>query len=305
MPDVGQLFRPRRLGCPTCNTRPNSHSTLRLSAFEQLANDRFRGRQCGHEFTLFDALKRGCRGSFGILSTFAHWEWSDTHTVIVGRLATIAVPAPADVTVFAAFLSQYSNTDSDSAHVTCFSRVLELGGPELLISTAGPTTAPKEALGTEAELGVSVYGRRSDDLRSWVRLLYESLTDYSEHDYSLAVFKLCASLEIGCDKALEAYLHSKLVPIKMVTRFRSSGRNWDTRLSRLVDMSDDTLDSTEAREIAAACDEFKQTVRHYRNAFAHDDPAPLDHDRASNAFSTSFPLLWALEKILEANRPTR
>ena len=91
------------LGCPVCNQDPNHHSGYGISAFKRLTENRYKGHVCGHEVGLFEALQRGCHGTFGILGTFSHWHWTSEREVVVGRLFKIPVPIPADVNLFAAF----------------------------------------------------------------------------------------------------------------------------------------------------------------------------------------------------------
>ena len=69
-----------------------------------------------------------------------------------------------------------------------------MSGPELLISIAGSLVTPPEQLGVEMRLFVGAYGYRKPESRGWVRLLYESLTDYSEKIYGIAIFKLARGL---------------------------------------------------------------------------------------------------------------
>lgn len=291
-----QLFQPIYLGCPVCNQDPKHHSTYKISAHEKLADDRYKGYLCGHEFSLFEALQGGCHGTFGILTTFSHWQWSSEEPVVVGRLFKIPVPIPPDVSLFAAFLTPF--TPSDGPQVHYIPRVLDMSGPELLISTSGSLVTPSEQLGTEMRLFVGVYGFRKPESRGWVRLLYESLTDFSEKNHGIAIFKLATSLEIACEKAVEAYLNEKNVAPSLVERLSRSGRNWDARLGRLSDIAPTFLSSMELDTFKKAMNDSPKTIRHYRNSFAHDDPITADYHVADEAFRTAFPLFWGLDKIL-------
>ena len=292
------IFRPTHLGCPICNQDPSRHSTYSIGAHKKLPGDCYEGHVCGHEFSLFDALYKGCHDTFGILSTFSHWQWSSEEAVIVGRLFKIPVPVPGDVTLFAAFLTPY--TPSDGPQVHYIPRVLDLSGPELLISTAGSLTTPSEQLGIEMRLFVGVYGFSKPESRGWVRLLYESLTDYSEQKHSLAIFKLATSLEIACEKAIEMYLKKKDVSLSLVQRFLKSGRNWDGRIGRLCDIAPSFLGSSELAALETAVKDSASKVRSYRNAFAHDDPVTVDYYASSEAFKACFPIFWGIERIRES-----
>jgi len=291
------IFQPTHLGCPVCNQETNHHIAYGISAYQSLAKERYKGYKCGHEFSLFDALRKGCHGTFGILSTFSHWQWSSEEAVIVGRLFKIPVPVPSDVTLFAAFLTPY--TPSNGPQVHYIPRVLDLSGPELLISTTGSLVTPSEQLGTEMRLFVGVYGFRQSESRGWARLFYESLTDYSEHKYGLAIFKLATSLEIACEKTIEIYLKKKDVSSSLVQRLLKSGRNWDTRMGRLSDIAPIFLEPSEWEAFEKATKDSVMTVRSYRNAFAHDDPVTANYTDASEAFTTCFPLFWGIERILK------
>lgn len=290
------IFRPAHLGCPVCNTDPKRHTAYATSAHEKLADDRYKGYGCGHEFALFEALRAGCHETFGILATFSHWQWFKEETVVVGRLAQISVPVPSGVKLFAAFLTPHTPADGPQIHY--LPRVVDLNNSELLISTTGATTTPPEMLGKEMRLMVGVYGHSPSESSGWARLLYESLTDFSEHKYSMAIFKLATSLEIACDRTFETYLERKGVPVSLVQRLLRSGRNWEVRMGRLGDITPTFLEANELEAFQTASKTFLETVRVHRNAFAHDDPDKLDHKDASEAFATCFPILWGVERIL-------
>ncbi|MEO6307911.1 MAG: hypothetical protein ABIO96_02165 [Nitrospiraceae bacterium] len=291
-----RIFQPTHLGCPVCNQDPNRHSAYGISAHKRLTEEQYKGHLCGHEFSLFEALRQGCNHTFGILNTFSHWQWSSEEAVVVGRLFKIPVPIPGDVNLFAAFLTPY--TPSDGPQVHYIPRVLDMSGPELLISTAGSLITPSEQLGTEMRLFVGVYGFRKLESRGWARLLYESLTDYSEKNYGISVFKLATSLEIACEKTIEAYLSKKEVSSSLVQRLLRSGRNWDARMGRICDIAPTFLGVTELEALEKAAKDSLTTIRPYRNAFAHDDPSTPDYHAASEAFTTSFPIFWGIERIL-------
>lgn len=291
-----RIFQPTHIGCPVCNQDPNSHSSCGISAYKRLVEDRYKGHLCEHEFSLFEALQRGCQGTFGILSTFSHWQWHSEKEVVVGRLFKIPVPIPADIDLFAAFLTPY--TPLDGPQVGYIPRVLDMSGPELLISTAGTLGTLPEQLGTEMCLNVAVYGSRKPESRGWMRLLYESLRDYSEHNWSIAIFKLATSLEIACEKTVEAYLNEQGVATPLIQRLSRSGRSWEARLGRLSDIAPAFLGSLEVDAFEKSVKCSVKTIRSYRNSFAHDDPVTADYYAASEAFKTSFPLFWGMERIL-------
>lgn len=291
-----RIFQPTHIGCPVCNQDPNRHSSYGISAYKKLAEDRYKGHSCEHEFSLFEALQRGCHGTFGILHTFSHWQRNSEKEVVVGRLFKIPVPIPADVNLFAAFLTPYSPLDGPQ--VGYIPRVLDMSGPELLISTTGTLGTPPEQLGTEMRLGVGVYGFRKPESRGWMRLLYESLRDYSEHNYGIAIFKLATSLEIACEKTVEAYLDRQGVSTPLIQRLSKSGRSWEAHLGRLSDIAPAFLGSLEIKAFEKSAKDSVKIIRKYRNSFAHDDPVTADHHAASEAFRTSFSLFWGIERIL-------
>ncbi len=290
------IFDPPYLGCPTCNADPKRHTGYAVSAHTRVTRETYRGCGCGHEFSLFEALKTGCHGTFGILGTFSHWQWSTETAVTVGRLSTISVPVPSGIRLFATFLTPY--TPADGPQVRYIPKTLDTKGGELLISATAFGTTPIEMLGTEMRLSVGVYGCRESESRGWTRLLYESLGDYSEHRYTMAVFKLATSLEIACDRSLEVYLNGKSIPPSLTRRMLNSGRNWHTRLGRVREILPTLLTKNELDAFDEAAKVYLDTVRTHRNAFAHDDPDSLDHGTASKAFKTSFPILWAIERIV-------
>lgn len=294
-----RIFQPTFLGCPVCNEDPKRHSACAISAHEKLAEDRYKGHGCGHEFRLFEALCKGCLGLFGILNTFSHWHWYSEEVIVVGRLFKIPVPIPADITLFAASLAQY--TPSNGPQVGYLPRVLDMSGPELLLSTVGSLGTTPEQLGSEMRLFVGVYGSRMSETRGWVRLLYESLTDYSEKRHSIAIFKLATSLEIACEKTIEVYLGRKGVAPSLIQRLLQSGRSWDARLRRLRDIAPIYLEPVELEALERSAKDSVKTIRAYRNAFAHDDPTTADYRAAEEAFKTSFPLLWGIDRILTAS----
>lgn len=263
-----------------------------------MAEDRYEGYVCGHEFSLFEALRQGCHGTFGILSTFSHWQWVSEEAVVVGRLFKIPIPIPSSINLFAAFLTPY--TPSGGPQVQYIPRVLDMSGPELFISTAGSLETPSEQLGEEMRLFVGVYGYRKPDSRGWVRLLYERLGDYSEKNHSTAIFKLATSLEIACENAVETYLNGKAVAPNLVNRLSRSGRSWDARLGRLSDIVPAFLGPLEMEAFQKAATDSKKSIRNYRNSFAHDDPIMPDYRAAAEAFKTAFPLFWGIDRILSA-----
>jgi hypothetical protein len=230
------------------------------------------------------------------LGTFSHWQWTSEEAVVVGRLFKIPVPIPADVNLFAAFLTPY--TPSDGPQVHYIPRVLDMSGPELLISTVGSLVTPSEQLGTEMRLFVGVYGFRKLESHGWTRLLYESLTDYSEKNYGISIFKLATSLEIACEKTIEAYLNKKEVSSSLVQRLLKSGRNWEAQLGRLRDIASAYLGQVELEAFEKSAKDSVRTIRNYRNAFAHDDPITADYNAATEALVTSFPIFWGIERIL-------
>jgi hypothetical protein len=291
-----RIFQPTFLGCPICNKDMNRHSGYRTSAHEKLAEDRYKGCGCGHEFRLFEALYKGCHGLFGILNTFSHWYWYSEEAIVVGRLFKVPVPIPVDINLFAAFLTPYTPSGGPQTHY--IPRVLDMGGPELLISTAGSVETPSEQLGAEMRLFVGVYGYRKPDFRGWVRLLYESLGDYSEKNHGIAIFKLATSLEIACNNAVETYLNGKGVSPRLGQRLLRSGRSWDTRLGRLCDIAATYLGPVELEAFEKSAKNSVKTIRDYRNAFAHDDPTTADYKAATEAFVTAFPIVWAIERTL-------
>lgn len=295
---MSRIFQPAHLGCPVCNQEPNRHTAFGISAYQSLGQGNYKGYACGHEFSLFEALQRGCHGTFGILSTFSHWQWNSEKEVVVGRLFKIPVPVPADVKPFAAFLTPY--TPLDGPQVSYIPRVLDMSGPELLISTTGTLDTLPDQLGTEMRLNVAVYGFNKPEARGWVRLLYESLRDHSEHNWSIAIFKLATSLEIACEKAVESYLNGKTVAPSLVDRLSRGGRSWDARLGRLSDIAPAFLGPMELEAFKRAAKDSVKSIRSYRNSFAHDDPTTPDYHAADQAFKTSFPLFWGIDRILSS-----
>ena len=293
-----RIFQPIHLGCPVCNKDPKRHSLYGISAHKKVAEDWYEGYACGHQFSLFEALQQGCHGTFGILNTFSHWLWTSEEAVVVGRLFKIPIPVPSGINLFAAFLTPYAPPDGPQVHY--IAKVLDKGGSELLISTAGSLETPSEQLGDEMRLFVGAYGYRRPDSRGWVRLLYESLGDYSEKNHGTAIFKLATSLEIACENAVEAYLKGKAVAPNLVDRLSRSGRSWDARLGRLSEVVPAFLSTLEMEAFQKAASDSIKSIRKYRNSFAHDDPITPDYHAADEAFKTAFPLFWGIDRILSA-----
>ena len=200
------------------------------------------------------------------------------------------------INLFAAFLTPYTPLGGPQVHY--IPRVLDMSGPELLISTAGSLETPSEQLGAEMRLFLGIYGYRKPDSRGWVRLLYESLGDYSEKNHGIAIFKLATSLEIACENAVETYLNGKGVSPRLGQRLLRSGRNWDARLGRLCDIAATYLEPVELQAFEKSVKDSVKTIRDYRNAFAHDDPATADYKAATEAFVTAFSIFWAIERTL-------
>ncbi|MGE0471813.1 MAG: hypothetical protein AB7L09_16320 [Nitrospira sp.] len=294
------IFRPTHLGCPVCNKDSKRHSLYEILAHKKLTEDQYEGHLCRHKFSPFEALYRGCHGIFGVLNTFSHWQWSSEETVVVGSLLKLPVTIPADIKPFAAFLTPYTPSDGPQVHYV--PQVLEMNGPELLISTAGSLGTPPEQLGTRMRLMVGIYGFCKPETRGWARLLYESLTEYSMHRYSVAIFKLATSLEIACERATEAYLASKGVGISLIQLILRDARNWPARLGRIREIVPVYLSPIELEAFEKSARLSEEKVRRYRNAFAHDDPATPDHRAAEEAFKTSFPLLWGIDRMLTASK---
>lgn len=294
-----RIFQPTFLGCPICNKDLNRHSGYRTSAHEKLAENRYKGHLCGHQFSLFEALLKGCHSFFGILNTFSHWDWHSEEAMVAGRLFKVPVPIPVDIHLFAASLTPY--TPSDGPQVGYIPGLLDMSGSELLIATVGSLGTTPEELGTEMRLFVRVYGFRKPESRGWVRLLYESLTDYSKKNHGIAIFKLATSLEIAYAKTIEVYLTRKGVPPSLLQRLLKSGRsNWKNCLNLVRDIAPDYLDKVELEAFENSAKTSEETIRSYRNAFAHDDPTTVDYRAAEEAFKTSFPLLSGVDRILSA-----
>lgn len=288
------IFDPPFLGCPTCNPDPQRRSGYRTSAHTLIEEGLFRGYGCGHEFSLYQALRRECEGGvFGIINAFSHWQWGEEQSITVGRIHNFSLPIPEDIQPFAAFLTPA--TPDGGSSIPFFPKILVLGPTELAVTTSAVASTPAENLGGEMNLMIGVYGCRNKDASGWQSLLYESLTDFSEQRYALAIFKLATSAELLCDRVFELYMTGKGIPDHLTERI--SGRNWDARIGRVFEISEGYLSDDEVADLKDANGPFKSAVRERRNAYAHDAPEPLEHQEAANAFAAAFPLFWHLDHV--------
>jgi hypothetical protein len=241
---------------------------------------------------LFQALKNGCHGLFGILSTFAHWQANFEESVTVGRINTVNIRLPEGVVLFAAFLAPQGGPE-----VQYIAKVWGgIGGSELWILTSEIGHTSPVGLGTRTPLDVGVYGYQADSAAGWARLLYDSLADLSEQRYAMAVFKLATSVEILCERTFEKYLEGKTISAPVIRKLLRSGRSWDSKFGRIQELAPPYLDSDELVEFQAAGNEFR-TVRELRNSFAHDAPQAPAHADATNSFQVAFSLIWAMDRI--------
>lgn len=291
------LFTPLFLGCPVCNAGKSSHSASATSAHRVVSPGILIGYQCGHQFTLYDALKEDVNGGvFGVLTVFSHWQWTQQLTIESGKIASIPLVPPSDVTPFTALLTQHaSGKDQDTIVIPS---VLSLKTDELLISAPGHLGAPAEALGAPVSMSAFVYGYRSIPESGWKRLFYESLTDFSEHRHSPSIFKLATSIEICADRTYDAYLKHHGLPDADRKRIVPA-RHWDTRAGRIKDMAGAMLDAQAASRLTSSLPQFKKDVREPRNAFAHDFAPAASHDENSGAYRSAFDILWALDLLRE------
>lgn len=293
-----EVFRPTYLGCPVCNTDPQRHFGSSIGAFQRLEDGGYRSVECGHDFTLFDALHKGCRGMFGVVGTFAHWSWTSNEELVVGRLSTIQVPVPSGFKSFAVFLTP-EWPPNDQEYASNFRPdIVHMGESNLLISLVGLGNVPVEALGKRGKVCAAVYAYRANDFRGWMRLLYDGLTDFSSQQYALALFKLATSMEIGCDQVVRRYLERQGLRASMIDRLLRNSRSWSERFSRFREVSSEFLSERESEVLSKSSEVIDRTLRSHRNAFAHDDPVLPNHRQASEAFHASFPLIWAVDKVL-------
>lgn len=290
------IFDPVFLGCPVCNSGKQSSSGYRTSAHTLIQKDLYRGYDCQHEFTLYEALKQECKvGVFGILNVFAHWQWSNEETITVGRIHNFTLPIPENIQPFSAFLTP-SVPDGAEA-IPFFPKVLVLGPTELAITTSAVANTPTKNIGGEMNLMIGIYGCRNKDASGWQTLLYESLTDFSEQRYALAIFKLATSAELLCDRVFELYMEKKGVTEGLTKRLLGAGRYWDARFSRTLEVCGDYLSADEMTELGSLRGPFQLAVRNFRNSFAHDTSEPPKHKDVVRAFEAAFPLFWHLDKV--------
>ena len=133
-----------------------------------------------------------------------------------------------------------------------------------------------------------------------MRLLYESLTDFSEGRSLLAIFKLATSVEILCDRTFERYLEMKGIPKELRGALVRSGRSWNARFDRAARIMPEHIELSEIREFRDSKKVFDETVRQFRDSFAHNDQATATYQDAKRSFNSSVPIFWALDRLQEA-----
>ncbi len=289
---MSSIFNPSILGCPICS--PNGGTGIR--AHLKLPNQRFIGHLCGHEFSLFESLNGKTHGFFSILQTYASWTWSDSIEIKLGKLNKIPVPYPSGVTPFAAFLT--SNQVSDG--ITGLPKIFAFEQDGILISNSAFLNSPDDHLGLSTNVDATVYCYEPYETRGWVKLLFDGLNDFSNKQFGLAVFKLVTALEIACESIYKKYLEEKNIPEKLAKRLLADGKNWHSRIEKLSNIAEITLIESEFFVFKKNSGEFLKDVRSLRNIFAHDSGVEITQTAAVNAFATSFPIIWSVDKIFQS-----
>lgn len=286
------------LGCPVCNDKPKQKSGYAFHAHKPLGGEKFKGYGCGHEFSLFEALRSDCRGFFGIIGVYAPWQWHDDMTITVGKLETLPVPVEEGIELFAGFLTPSALKDGTGVHY--IPKFLNLTGPKILFSTVGVLTATAAELGTEMPLGAMVFGYPAAGAEPWKKILYEGLTDFSEQRAQPALFKLAQSLELYCDRLIYVYLTKKLVKEALTEQLFKSGRNWAARRDRILSIAPDYIGGTELEGFKKSMSGFYEKIRPLRNSYAHEGLGEIKMDIVKEAYELSFPILWGLERMRQA-----
>lgn len=287
------IFNPSILGCPTCS--PNGG--VGIQAHQKLPNQRFIGHLCGHEFSLFESLNGQTKSFFSVLQTYASWRWSDSLDIKIGMLSKISIPFPLGITPYAAFLTSTFNKPSS---VTGLPKVIAFEQDGILISNSAYLNSPNNSLGLFSCVDAAVYCYKIDEKSSWKKLLFDGLHDFSNQQFGLAVFKLVTALEIACEFIFKKYFEIKNIPEQLAKRLLTDGKSWHSRIEKLLCIAEIILIESEFRVLKKSANIFLNEVRTMRNMFAHDSSSEITQVLAINAFSTSFPLIWAVDKIYES-----
>lgn len=153
-----------------------------------------------------------------------------------------------------------------------------------------------EDLGTKMKLDYLVQAYYSKGAEGWKKILYEALGDFAEKRKDRAVYKLSQSLELYCDRVISLYLSHQGLPDKLIKHFFKTGKNWDARKERVLSSVNALVDEETYEHFKQALTEFYNNIRPLRNSFSHDEGTVFTHETTVNAFETSFPIFWGLEK---------
>jgi len=160
--------------------------------------------------------------------------------------------------------------------------------------------SPDDHLGLSTNVDATVYCYEPYETRGWVKLLFDGLNDFSNKQFGLAVFKLVTALEIACESIFKKYLEEKNIPEKLAKRLLADGKNWHSRIEKLSNIAEITLIESEFFVFKKNSGEFLKDVRSLRNIFAHDSGVEITQTAAVNAFATSFPIIWSVDKIFQS-----
>lgn len=293
-------FDPKHIGCPICNTKSNHYHSYQSTAHKRINDEKLIGYGCGHEFTLFDALRSECQkgGLFGILSCFSHCQAYKSELITAGKINIISIPTPDDHTIFSIFMSQQGRSPHKDA--LCAPKIIATNKDEIVVSCAALKNVPNELLGNPINMNISVYGYYSKDAPGWKKLFYEGIHDYSENNYSMSVFKLATSVEGYCETTVGNYLNSKNIGIGLSDRILKSSRGWNTIINYFSEISNYFLSKRELLTLKESVDFFNREVRPFRNKFAHDNPDSIGHDGCDKAFENAFSIFWCMDRVNKA-----
>jgi hypothetical protein len=258
---------------------------------------KFVGFQCEHEFTLFESLAKKIPSFFSILTTYTTWSWGGTVEIPVGMLHQIKIPFPRGQIPFAAFLTQFC--PESGPQVMYLPKVVAFESEGILISTPAVLNTPADLLGIKMNLDVSVECYGPNESRTWALLFFDALRDFSEHKYEIALTKLVTSLEIACEISFEMLMMKNNLPSKLIERIQSDGRNWHSRLLRFEYSVNNLLEPLEYEYFIKGKQRFLNEVVKLRNGRTHQNDVSINHKDAVMAFSTCFPLLWAIERTYD------
>ena len=128
-------------------------------------------------------------------------------------------------------------------------------------------------------------------------MLYESITDYYNHDYGLSIFKLAIFIELYAEIILDKYYSSVGMNDDIKSSVLDLNKNWSQKIKPLKKIITTYLENEEVKLFQDSINNFEKNVRLPRNKFSHRSPLDWESADTKEAFFSAFPIIWIFNKI--------